>query len=156
MLLRSLYALIGSLGFSILFNVKGKDIIFGALGGGIAWLSYEMINTQGISTSTSLFIATAIVSAYAEIMARLRKQPVTIFVISSIIPLVPGSGMYYTTYESVKGNFSQSLTIGIETLFNAGAIAVAIVLVSSISKIIINRKKYKKKAKNTEVGSLKQ
>lgn len=136
MLLNSIYALIGSLGFGIIFNIKGKNLIMAAFGGGLAWIIFQLSTIVNLSTSTSLFIATLGVSIYSEIMATLMKAPVTIFVICSIIPLVPGSGMYYTTFESVQGNITTSLNLGIETLFNAGAIAIGITLVSSISKIL--------------------
>jgi uncharacterized membrane protein YjjB (DUF3815 family) len=56
-------------------------------------------------------------------MARIIKAPVTIFLICSIIPLVPGSGMYYTMLECVKGSINNALNQGFETLSNAMSIA---------------------------------
>lgn len=143
MFLSSLYAFIGSLGFAIIFNIKGKNLIAASFGGGISWLIFQLCSSAGLSTSTALFTATIIVTIYSEFMAKIMKSPATIFVICSIIPLVPGSGMYYTTFESVNGNFSGSLTQGIKTLFDAGAIAVGIIFVSSIARIF-KSKKYKK------------
>jgi uncharacterized membrane protein YjjB (DUF3815 family) len=45
--------------------------------------------------------------------------------------------MYYTIFEAVKGDYNASLTKGIQTLFNAGSIAVAVMFVSTISRVII-------------------
>jgi uncharacterized membrane protein YjjB (DUF3815 family) len=89
----------------------------------------------------SLFLAAMIVSIYSEIMARLYKSPVTIFIICGIIPLVPGGLMYFATLEAVKGNLELSMSKGIQTLFSAGAIAIGIVFVSSISTIFKKIKK---------------
>ncbi|MBK5241614.1 threonine/serine exporter family protein [Clostridium sp.] len=146
MILSSFYAFLSSLGFGVLFNIRGKNLIIAAIGGGLSWFTYLLAGKLQPSLVFSLFVASLVGSIYSEIMARLRKSPVTIFIICSIIPLVPGSGMYYTTLEAVKGNFDASLSKGVVTLFSAGAIAIAIVFVSSISTIL-NKLKRKKKIK---------
>lgn len=136
MIVNSIYALIATLGFGILFNIKGKNLVLAAAGGALTWLIYEFCLSANLGTSSSLFCATAVLTIYSEIMARLRKQPVTLFVIAGIIPLVPGSGMYYTTLELVTGNVNKSLNLGVETLLNAGAIAVGVIMVSTVSRFI--------------------
>ncbi|MBU3100364.1 MULTISPECIES: threonine/serine exporter family protein [Clostridium] len=141
MILNSFYAFLSSLGFGVLFNIRGKNLIIASLGGGLAWLTYLISGRLQPSLVFSLFLASMVGSIYSEIMARLYKNPVTMFVICAIIPLVPGGGMYYATLEAVKGNFTVALTKGAETLFSAGAIAVGIVLVASISTIFKKIKK---------------
>ncbi|MFD3156433.1 threonine/serine exporter family protein [Haloimpatiens sp. FM7330] len=135
-ILNTLYAFIASLGFGVLFNIKGKNLIFASIGGGLGWLFYLICLNNQFSDTYSLFIASLIVSLFSEIMARSFKAPVTVFIICSILPLVPGGGMYYTMLESVKGNIDKSINLGVHTLINAGSIAVAIVLVSSLFKLI--------------------
>jgi len=141
MILNSFYAFLSSLGFGILFNIRGKNLIIAALGGGLAWLTYLLSMKLQPSIVFSLFLASMVGSIYSEIMARIYKNPVTMFIICAIIPLVPGGGMYYATLEAVKGNLSLALTKGAVTLFSAGAIAVGIVFVASISTIFKKIKK---------------
>ncbi|MBU3154725.1 threonine/serine exporter family protein [Clostridium estertheticum] len=141
MILNSFYAFLSSLGFGVLFNIRGKNLLIASLGGGLAWLTYLISGRLQPSLVFSLFLASMVGSIYSEIMARLYKNPVTMFVICAIIPLVPGGGMYYATLEAVKGNFTVALTKGAETLFSAGAIALGIVLVASISTIFKKIKK---------------
>ncbi|MCB2358900.1 threonine/serine exporter family protein [Clostridium estertheticum] len=141
MILNSFYAFLSSLCFGVLFNIRGKNLIIASLGGGLAWLTYLISGKLQPSLVFSLFLASMVGSIYSEIMARLYKNPVTMFVICAIIPLVPGGGMYYATLEAVKGNFTVALTKGAETLFSAGAIAVGIVLVASISTVFKKIKK---------------
>jgi len=141
MILNSFYAFFSSLGFGILFNIRGKNLIIASLGGGVAWFTYLLSGRLQPSIVFSLFLASMVGSIYSEIMARIYKNPVTIFIICAIIPLVPGGGMYYATLEAVKGNLSVALTKGAETLFSAGAIAVGIVFVASISAIFKKIKK---------------
>jgi len=141
MILNTFYAFLSSFGFGILFNIRGKLLIIASLGGGLSWLTYLISGRLQPSIIFSLFLASIVGSIYSEIMARVYKNPVTMFIICAIIPLVPGGGMYYATLEAVKGNLTVALTKGAETLFSAGAIAVGIVFVASISTIFKKIKK---------------
>lgn len=141
MLLHSFYCIIISFGFSILFNMRGRNLFLAALGGGISWFVYLLCMKYIKSTSSSLFFASVSVGIYAEIMARIFKSPVTSFTISGIIPLVPGNGMYYTMHQSISGNVQKAITTGLQTFTSAGAIAIAIVMVSSITRLVTFKKR---------------
>lgn len=142
MILELVYAFFASLGSGALFNIKGKNLFFAALGGGITWLLYSIPLKFGVTNLLSLFIASIGAGLYSEIFARVLKNPVTTFLISAIICLVPGGGMYYTMFDSIQGNVSKSLITGLNTLSSAGAIAVGILVASSITKFILASKKY--------------
>lgn len=136
MFLETLYAVLASLGFGIIFNIRGKNLIFTSVGGGLGWLAYAIGLELKFTTTTAMFMGSLLIGIYSEIMARVKKAPVTVFVICALIPLVPGSGMYYTMFESIKGNIETSLGLGIETISNAGALAIGVLLTSSISRLI--------------------
>ncbi|AWI03862.1 threonine/serine exporter family protein [Clostridium drakei] len=136
MLINILYTLIATLCFGVLSNIKGKNLIFASLGGGLSWSTYLISSSYfHISNIFSFFIASLLAAAYCEIMARVIKTPVTTFIICAIIPLVPGGGMYNTMFQSVQGNTNESLTLGLQTLYIAGTIAVGVFFISSIAKI---------------------
>ncbi|MDR2458316.1 MAG: threonine/serine exporter family protein, partial [Clostridiales Family XIII bacterium] len=69
--------------------------------------------------------------------SRAGKDATTIFIIPCIIPLVPGTQMFYTMYYIIKYNFEESLGYGIEALFCAGAIAIALVFTATITRIFM-------------------
>ncbi|CAM2789515.1 threonine/serine exporter family protein [Hathewaya histolytica] len=141
LLLDLFYAFLGSLGFCVLFNIRGKSIFVASIGGALGWFVYELFPLLGMgSTNNAIFMATIAISIYSEIMARIFKQPVTVFVIASMIPLVPGSGMYYTTFEAVNGNVDRAVAYGLKTLYDAGAIAIGIILVSTVARILKQKK----------------
>jgi uncharacterized membrane protein YjjB (DUF3815 family) len=144
MILKSVYALFASLSFGVLFNIKGKNLIFASLGGFLTWFVYLFSLEYYGSDLLGLFIASFAAGLYSESLARILKTPVTTFSICSIIPLVPGGGMYYTMLESVQGNINQFLSTGLNTMSSAGAIAVGILLASSITKVILIMNKKKK------------
>ncbi|HBC97024.1 MAG TPA: hypothetical protein DC034_09565 [Clostridium sp.] len=135
MIINSIYILIATLCFGIIGNVRGKNLIFSAVGGGITWFFY-LVSSHYIGSSSILcfFIASVFASIYSEIMARILKTPVTTFIIGAIIPLVPGGSMYNAMLQYVQGNISQSLSIALKTLAIAGSIAVGIFFISSLFK----------------------
>lgn len=135
---------VATMGFGILFNIKGKNLIFAGIGGAIAWLVYKLGLSSGLSDIGSLFVSSLIFSAYSEICARVLKTPVTTIVVCALIPLVPGGGMYYTMYEAVQGNVMASLDRALTTIASAGALALGVVVVSTITRLANSaRLKYK-------------
>lgn len=134
--LPSFYSFIAILAFSVIFNIKGKNTWIAALGGGLSWFFYILSLKYTISQPLAFFYASVAAAIYSEIMARVRKCPVTIFIICGILPLVPGGGMYYTMLASVQGNVTKSLNTGLSTITIAGAIAVGVILVSSLTRLI--------------------
>ncbi len=75
MILSSIYAFLSSLGFGVLFNIRGKNLIIGSIGGGLSWFTYLLAGKLQPSLVFSLFVASLVGSIYSEIMARLRKSP---------------------------------------------------------------------------------
>ena len=128
--------------FSILFNIRGKNIFFTALGGGITWVFYSTFLNLIKVDIYAIFIAAMAAGVFSEVMARILKAPVTVFVICAIIPLVPGGAMYQTMLQTVQGNVSQSVSLGIHTIAIAGTIAIGIFVITSSFRLaaLINKK----------------
>lgn len=127
-----LSGMIGTVGFSILFKSDKKRIVCNAVGGALTCLIY-MVSCHYFDhiVVQNLFPA-LFVTAYAEVMARLVKAPATPILACSIIPLVPGGKLYYTTYYFVIGdNAKFDITLS-ETLQIAAGLAVGIICVSVI------------------------
>jgi len=136
MLLKSIFAMAASIGFGVLFNIRGKKLILAGLGGGLGWFVYMLSLEIWQSTLIAFFLATFLAATYSEIMAKWVGAPVSTFIICGIIPLVPGGGMYYTILSIIQRNVEGSVNNGIKTLAISGTIAVAIFSVSIITKMI--------------------
>lgn len=143
MILQIIFSFFASLGFGIIFNIKGKNLIFASIGGSIGWITYIILEKTNIPVVLCYLISSIIISIYSEIMARVLKTPVTTIIIASLMPLVPGAGMYYTVYEAILGNLHNSILKGIQTMSYALSLAVGIILISTITKQInlIKRKR---------------
>lgn len=127
---------LGTIGFAASFNVPKKSLAYCGITGAIGWTLYILLTNFQFNIILSNLIAAIFVSMISEFFARIDKKPVTCFVIPGILPLVPGYGMYQTMFYLVQDQYSRGMEKGVETLFVAGAIAVGIILVSSMSKII--------------------
>lgn len=142
MLLRmSFVSFIVTFGFGILFNIKGKKLLFAALGGGLSWYCYSLPLSLGLSEVSSLFISALVFSTYSEVLARIFKTPVTSFIICALFPLVPGSGMYYTMLATINGDLQNAVHLGINTLANAGTLALGVIFISTITSLIFRVKR---------------
>lgn len=134
--LQLLWAFLATLGFAALFRAPLRDLPFAAFGGSLSWGAYLALGAATGSDSIAYFVASIAVGLYAEIAAALLKRPATLFIISAIIPLVPGAGMYRTMFEAVAGEADASLAIGFQTLTLAGAIASGLAVASALSRIL--------------------
>lgn len=155
MFTQSLFAFFAALGFGILFNIKGTKLFYAGLGGGLSWFISLYCESLGLNTTSSFFISSIIFSIYSEIMARVLKTPVTSLIICSLIPLVPGGGMYYTMYEAINGNIMESIELGINTMANSGALALGIIFVSTLTRLLLSAKR-KREVKELEKISKKK
>lgn len=131
---------VASLGFGVLFNIKGKKLILAGIGGSIGGLVYQEVLQISQSNLMAMFFASISFSLYSELCARLCKSPVTTFIICALIPLVPGGGMYRMMLQAIRGNIDQALSISLETLSAAGVLAVGILLVSTIIRGVLKPK----------------
>ncbi len=139
--------MIGTLGFCFWFNIHGSGILLCLLGSVLSWLVYSLFSYAGIIDYGCYFLAAAFVALYAEIMARVRKYPATSYLLASLVPLIPGSGVYYSMSAVASGNVSQFWEKGISTAAIAGSIAIAILLVSSTFRMwgVYKNRRFKKK-----------
>lgn len=87
-------ALAGALGFALLFNIRGQKLVFAAIGGGLAWGVYLVAGCFTENLYLCGFAASVMLTLYAECMARVYKTPVTVFLVTAAIPLIPGGGLY--------------------------------------------------------------
>ena len=142
LILHFIYSFFATVGFAVVFNTPKKSLIYGGLCGGTGWTVYTALQPL-ISPAPANLIAAISVAALGELFALINKNPVTAFVIPGIIPLVPGYGIYSTMLNLLQNNLEQGLSLGLNTIFNSGAIAIGVILVSSIAKIL-KRKNTKK------------
>ncbi len=129
--IQCLAGMIGALGFGLFFNMHGWGMPLALLGSIISWFVCSIMMRLGIGEASSYLIAAAASSFYAEIMARVRKFPATSYLLSALVPLIPGAGIYYTMDFIRRGMAQEAYAKFLSTAAIAGAVAVGVLLVST-------------------------
>lgn len=151
-IIQILSGFVGTIGFAILFNVRGKRLLLASLGGLLSWLLFVLLNMYILSEPICYFIVAFLISTYAEIMARVLKTPTTSFITPSLIPLIPGSSLYYTMANAFQGNIETFLQKAVYTLQLASALALGIVVSATLTKIVYKIINNAQQKKNGNIG----
>ncbi len=145
-LLQILTAMIGTLGFAILFNIRGWKLLLISLGGALGWLLLLLLNRVIHTEMISYLIVSIAISLYAEILARIVKTPTVTIIAPAMIPLVPGASLYYTMAYAFDGSTEKFLDKALTTLLLASALAIGVIVSAIITKIILRLVSMRKQA----------
>ncbi len=132
MTVQVLTALIGTFGFGVLFNVRGKKLLFGALGGMLSWLLFLLLGFLIENEPFRYFIVSIFSTTYAEILARILKTPAASFSIVTLIPLIPGSALYDTASFAMRGDMELLVPKFVSTVELTVALSLGIVIVTAL------------------------
>lgn len=131
-----MFAAVATAGFAVFFNVPLKLLSPSAVVGGIGWVVYLAIMELTNNTSLSGFIAAASVSAMSEILARKLYQPAILFVISGILPLIPGIGLYNTMLAIIQEDYLLAATKGASAMLLSCSIALGVLVVAALVRTV--------------------
>jgi len=146
-------AALGTLGFAFLFSVAPRHLPLVTLGGALSWTFYLIAWEQGASVFVSTLISAALICLWSEGMARLRKAPANIFLLTGIVPLLPGGALYYTMEAIVSKNMSQIVRKGAETGSIAVGIAVGIIIGSELFRLYLSVRSHRRRVMEEKIRS---
>lgn len=138
MIIKLLSASIGALGFGLLFNTKKSRLPFVFLGGFINIVSYEITYKYTNNIFLSSAVCASVIYIYSNIIARIIKCPSVIFVLTGLIPVVPGAALFYMMQNIVLSNNSLAIKYGLSALYTVLGIAFGIALFSMFLNIFRN------------------
>lgn len=130
------FAFFAAAGFAVLFQAPKSCLVAGGLGGTVGWIAFRIFGMAEVPHVLTVFFASLVVAGLSELLARKYKAPVTVFAISGIVPLVPGSLAYSTMYSLAEGDYIRGLELGTKTFLAAGAIAAGLVFVGAFARAI--------------------
>ena len=129
-------AFLGSLGFAMLFRLRRALWLLASMGGVFCWGCYLFLFALTGNLFGAGLGASALAAVYSEILAVWKKAPTPLFVIPSVVPLIPGSSLYYTMSAAVSGNTEAVSRYGSLTLQYALSIAAGISVVWTFCSIL--------------------
>lgn len=127
---------ISCIGFGILFNVQKRNLLLAAVNGAISWTLVLSLDVPQVSYIFANLLSALVVGILAEIFAIIKKTPATGFIVIGVIPLVPGFRVYKSMLLFVRGEIDSGIAEGIHACFIAVAIAVGIILATSITRLV--------------------
>lgn len=130
------YAFFSCLGFCFIFNVHGPGILICSFGGALGWLTYLLATPCTGNVFLRYFAAGLTITLYAECMARIRRCPVTTYLIIALLPLVPGGGIYDAMRFCVQGVTTLFTAALLRTLGIAGALSLGAMVASSAFRML--------------------
>ena len=132
--IRSIAAGLGTIAFALMFRVRKRHFVDCGVLGTITWLAYmiciKIWNNEAIAVFVSGFAAVLA----SRVLAVLRRCPATVFLMTSLIPLLPGISLYRTIYYLLMGNAQISMHFGKLCFLTAFTIAVSIAVVQQIPR----------------------
>jgi uncharacterized membrane protein YjjB (DUF3815 family) len=134
LLIQIVAALVGTVAFGALFGVPEQYYLHCGLIGGAGWAVYAVLweQMQFWSETAAVFWATVLVILLSRFCAVRKRCPATVFMISGIMPLVPGAGIYWTAYYLVTDQLQEATRRGFQAVKIVLAIVLGIVFVFEI------------------------
>ena len=132
MLLQTLATFMLTVSFCVILAAPRSEWIFCGISGIVSYLVNQLILTSGIHQILATLGAAMALSLSSRMLAVLRRQPVTVYLMPGIFPLVPGAGIYFTAYYLIAGDMEAFSQEGMKTLETAVAIALGIVFASGL------------------------
>ena len=136
------YSFGACVGFCFLFNIHGPGMLICGGGGALGWLVYLLMGLCSSTLFPRYLVAAVAITLYSELMARLRRCPVTSYLIVALLPFVPGGGIYYAMRYSMVGDNQQFLATLLIVFGIAGTLALGALLGSSVVRLslgLVNR-----------------
>ena len=148
LLIRVVASFIGSCSFAVVFNINKRHLLYVGILGAINYFAYDAVLYLTYNVFVSALAATTAVTVCAELLARRKRAPTIVYLVTGLIPIVPGSNAYGCMRCLIESDMAGAVSELSATIQIALGIAGGIVVVSIIFGIINDRiaKKRQKQA----------
>ena len=138
---------VGTLGFAIFMHAPKRAWLPASTIGGVAYLLYWALMQLGLNDPTSIFIGALLGSILGQYCARRMRMIASIFVLLSMIPLVPGLGLYRCMHYLAQEMYGAGADAGVRAMVDVVMIALGLAVGSYIFRLLVRTKPPKEAAK---------
>ena len=96
---------VASMGFALVFKAAVRQSFYAGIGGLINCACYLIVQYFCSNDFAAVMAGAAFVAAYAYFMSRIHRAPATIFLTTSIMPLIPGATLFYLMHGLVQADY---------------------------------------------------
>ena len=136
-LVKLLSSFVGTLGFAIFMHAPRKAWLPASAIGGVAYLLYWVLLQCSIPEAAAIFIGALLGSILGQYCARRMQMIATIFVLLSMIPLVPGLGLYHCMHYLAQEMYSAGADAGVRAMVDVVMIALGLAVGSFIFRMTV-------------------
>ena len=134
LIIRSLAAGLGTIAYALMFRVRKRHFVDCGVLGTITWFAYMICIRIWNNEAIAVFVSGFAAVLASRVLAVLRRCPATVFLMTSLIPLLPGISLYRTIYYLLMGSAQISMHFGKLCFLTAFTIAVSIAVVQQIPR----------------------
>lgn len=138
-LLQIVTAGIGSVGFALIFELRGNKLVTIGCGGALTWFVF-LAGSACASALWGLFAAVVFAAGLAEIEARRRKTPVLVMEVPLLIPLIPGGDLYRMMVSIMQKGIRESVEPIVWLVQEVFIIAAGVILASTVASAVMKVK----------------
>lgn len=139
MMIQFIVCFFATISFAILFSAPKHQLIYCGLTGAAGWIVYLLAIENNAGIGAANLAASFTLTLMSRIFAAIERHPVTLYLLAGIFPLVPGAGIYYTSYYFIRHEMERFATKGAETIIIASSIVFGIVFGFALPQRIFNK-----------------
>ena len=136
LLIHFLFSFMSTVSFGVLTNVPRRTLLASGLIGSLGWMVYFLMREADYPLGFSNFIAAFLIGCLSIFFSRLKKIPMLVFIVPSLVPLVPGGPAYLAVRQIVIGDGNKGLYYMLIVAVTAGSIAGGFVMTTLVEKIV--------------------
>lgn len=122
-----------SAALGVVFRMERKYLVWAGVGGALTRIIYLGLEAGTSNVFLRYLLAAMGAALYAEIMAMREKTPSTVFLYPSILPLVPGSMLYYIAAFLMMGYTESGMELIVECIMALFGMCLGFVLISTFT-----------------------
>ena len=134
-------AFFGAVGFAMLVHVPTRAWFVSGLIASLSYLLYWFLTYLGLPDPMAIFIGSLFGSLVGLLSARLMKIIGTVFLMSAVVPVVPGLGLYRMMSALGQGQLTAGAKTGIQAMITVAMIALGLGAGAFFDRVLWSRKK---------------
>ncbi|MBF1211874.1 threonine/serine exporter family protein [Gemella morbillorum] len=132
------FSFISSVSFAIVCDVPRKTLATGGVIGAIGWCGYWEMWSHGQSVFMSSLVCSLLLANISQICAIKFKNPLTVYFIPGLVPVVPGVTIYDAFRTLLLDEYGNSARIFLNSFYGAVGLAVGIIIADSIFRVVLS------------------
>lgn len=133
-------AFVGTVGFAMLVHVPRRSWLVSGVIAALSYLVFWGLSRLGCPEEIGIFCGALFGSLTGLFCARRMKMIGTIFLMSAIVPVVPGLGLYRMMAYLGQGRTTEGAGLGVQAMITIAMIALGLGVGSFIDRLVHSRK----------------